>query len=396
MLYKVISALRSRSEGVIGIVFLLCLMAIFYLAWQQVRASRSSGVAAPPKQRANVSEWANSTFGFTVAPNGKSLVFVGNHYNDRHPELANDLWRLDLVTNKVTRLTNSPKAKEAPCFSPDGRWIVYLQSNQYHGDDQINAIYLLTASGGTPRLLTDPKVRLDFDRPAISPDGKQIVVGARLYAGTTRYSTDPYAAKGSHLYLLPTSGKKSLRTATPKLFDSYIHGEFYNANTVVFEREVIKMSFAGSVVIVVESLDLITDKITPLPSLPGNTFLMHATMPNGRILLGNMRMDPTPHHTYALDSLRDSTPRPLPHLPEETAQFKGVPRVGAQETSSSLASSGGNDADVMLYFSRWGSSTGLTGLWRVPLSGGTPEQVADASLMDDPLNWKPPTIAATP
>ena len=82
-----------------------------------------------------------------------------------------DLYLLDLTTNKVTRLTNTPDYENYPAFSPDGQTIVYQSAKAL---DQPRHLFLRSLDGKSVRQLTNTPATSD-DNPRFSPDGEKIV-----------------------------------------------------------------------------------------------------------------------------------------------------------------------------------------------------------------------------
>jgi len=106
------------------------------------------------------------------SPDGKSLAFAGERAG--HP----GLWRLDIATGRVDRLTTAPAADEQPAWSPDGRTIAFVrQSAELRGDDVVGGawLHLLDVASGRVRLLAfRTKGSYDIRDPAWSADGRTI------------------------------------------------------------------------------------------------------------------------------------------------------------------------------------------------------------------------------
>src|SRR5579863_1202325 len=81
---------------------------------------------------------------------------------------GDDLWKVSRDGGDAIRLTAGPGIKRGPHFSPDGQWIAF--TGEYDG--KLN-VYIMAASGGTPRRLT-----FDSGPDVVSgwtPDGKNIL-----------------------------------------------------------------------------------------------------------------------------------------------------------------------------------------------------------------------------
>ncbi|MBM4116405.1 amidohydrolase family protein [bacterium] len=98
--------------------------------------------------------------GVEVAPDGKSVVF----------ETLGRLWIRPLPAGQARRLTRQESHMEAfPAFSRDGKWIVYASFD----DQALGAIRVVPAAGGEGKVLT-PEPGHYFE-PCFSPDGKTVV-----------------------------------------------------------------------------------------------------------------------------------------------------------------------------------------------------------------------------
>ncbi len=102
---------------------------------------------------------------FDVSPDEKTIVFSG----------AGDgglgLYLLDLTTNRVTRLIDTPAYENYPAFSPDGKSVVYQSAKDLSAPRHL---FLRSLDGQHVRQLTDTPGTSD-NYPCFSPDGKQIV-----------------------------------------------------------------------------------------------------------------------------------------------------------------------------------------------------------------------------
>lgn len=98
--------------------------------------------------------------GVEVSPDGRSVVF----------ETLGRLWIRPLPAGKARRLTAQEDHREAfPAFSRDGKWIVYASFD----DEALGAVRVAAAAGGEGKVLT-PEPGHYFE-PCFSPDGKTVV-----------------------------------------------------------------------------------------------------------------------------------------------------------------------------------------------------------------------------
>ncbi len=93
--------------------------------------------------------------GFAWSPDGKSIAFAHQptpHINDWP---LSDISLVDVATGKTRSLASTKAAESDPFFSPDGKHIAYDQSNDPPTWRRRSRIALVTAAGGTSRLLAE-------------------------------------------------------------------------------------------------------------------------------------------------------------------------------------------------------------------------------------------------
>ena len=111
------------------------------------------------------------------SPDGKKIAFVSNHSEDADKNENDDIFIMDAVQGAVPyQLTTWKGADHDPQWSPDGKYIAYLQSSSdenftMYGED---VLAVIPASGGKPNLIS-----ASVDRPLYSPrwnkDGTKII-----------------------------------------------------------------------------------------------------------------------------------------------------------------------------------------------------------------------------
>ncbi|HMS40601.1 MAG TPA: DPP IV N-terminal domain-containing protein, partial [Pyrinomonadaceae bacterium] len=111
--------------------------------------------------------------GFDWSPDGKTIVFNHTKTSIANDWTTSDVSLIDVASGKITVLANTTAAENSPKYSPDGKWIALLVSDNPPRWAQDNKINVVAATGGTPKALTT-----SFDgQPNIvdwSADGKMI------------------------------------------------------------------------------------------------------------------------------------------------------------------------------------------------------------------------------
>lgn len=111
------------------------------------------------------------------SPDGKKIAFVSNHSEDPDKNENDDIFIMDAVRGAIPyQLTTWKGADKHPQWSPDGKYIAYLQSSSdenftMYGED---VLAVIPANGGTSNLIS-----ASFDKqlytPRWSKDGKNII-----------------------------------------------------------------------------------------------------------------------------------------------------------------------------------------------------------------------------
>ncbi len=110
------------------------------------------------------------------APDGTAIVFVSNRSENPDANFNADLFIVDALAGATPRaLTTWPGGDSSPAFSPDGKFVVYLQGGEPKDIwYATNAVAVVPASGGTPRLLA-PALDRNVSSPRFSADGAHVL-----------------------------------------------------------------------------------------------------------------------------------------------------------------------------------------------------------------------------
>lgn len=112
--------------------------------------------------------------GLNISPDGKKIV-ISTGTMGHEPDESN-LFTIPLDGGIPIRLSNDkPIDGYYPCWSPDGRWIAYIEHTQAKADNEsFHAIYIIPSEGGKIRQITFAADSVGRGGIAFSPDGKNI------------------------------------------------------------------------------------------------------------------------------------------------------------------------------------------------------------------------------
>jgi Tol biopolymer transport system component len=112
----------------------------------------------------------------SFAPDGKSIVFAGERSGHA------GLWRLDLASHEVERLTVAPQSDGQPAWSPDGRTIAFVrQMAERRGERVVGGAWLHlyeVTSRAVRRIPLGADGAASIRDPAWSADGRSLYVVA--------------------------------------------------------------------------------------------------------------------------------------------------------------------------------------------------------------------------
>jgi dipeptidyl aminopeptidase/acylaminoacyl peptidase len=136
------------------------------------------------------------------------------------PKERNHIWVIDVNTGKGKQLTDHAVYDEVdPCWSPDGKSIVFLSNRSADPDNMPHEVdlYVMPAGGGEFRKIDTPRGSKSL--PGFSPDGKWIA-----YYGA---EDKDMMYKNTSLWIVPADGSKAPTNLT-EAFDYHVSASTIN------------------------------------------------------------------------------------------------------------------------------------------------------------------------
>jgi TolB protein len=100
------------------------------------------------------------------SPDGNQIVFTQRVTDPNTGDRRTGLWIVDLNTGQLIPLVNSDSTSYSPAWSPDGKWIAFIQR-----DGKNNDLWVVPAAGGQATKLTDGR---SLASPSWAPDNSAI------------------------------------------------------------------------------------------------------------------------------------------------------------------------------------------------------------------------------
>ena len=135
---------------------------------------------------------------FDWSPDGKWIAFSHTRTSKANDWPSADVSAVEVATAKVTPLASTTAAENSPRFSPDGKWIALLISDNPPRWAQSGSIHVIPSTGGTPKALAASH----DGQPGLggwSADGKRILFSEARGTGTQLYALDVASNKISEV-----------------------------------------------------------------------------------------------------------------------------------------------------------------------------------------------------
>ena len=111
--------------------------------------------------------------GTDLAPDGRTAVVAAQPDNQRNTRWKTELFAVDLGSGAVRQLTHNQAPELGPRFAPDGRSVLFSAVRLDRWENGNGDLWLLDLASGATRKLT-PGHRGRFLGPVFGPDGKAV------------------------------------------------------------------------------------------------------------------------------------------------------------------------------------------------------------------------------
>ena len=142
--------------------------------------------------------WINSA---DLSPDGRSAVIAGRPDNGRNTGWKTELFIVDLSTGNSRQITRNVAPESSPLWSPDGKSILFSAVRLDRWELGNGDLWLLDVESGRTRNLT-PNHTGRFVQPVFSPDGRSLF--AQSGYGSTRFPVQIDISSGRITQLVQT------------------------------------------------------------------------------------------------------------------------------------------------------------------------------------------------
>ena len=144
--------------------------------------------------------WINSA---ALSPDGRSAVVAARPDNGRNTGWKAELYVIDVSTGSSRQLTHNKVPEGSPQWSPDGKCILFSAVSLERWEQGNGDLWRIEVAGGKAQNLT-PNHSGRFAQPVFAPDGKALFVQSGY--GTTRFPIQIDLASGRITQLVQTEG----------------------------------------------------------------------------------------------------------------------------------------------------------------------------------------------
>lgn len=141
------------------------------------------------------------------SPDGSTLAFNSTRSGN------GDVYTINLLTGKLTRITYDDGGDEVSNWSKDGKYLYFGSTSR--DISGMRDVFRVKASGGTPMLVSDNRYVSEF-HPAPSPDGQSIAMVARGIAWNQWWRNGRSHLDESELWLLKEGSDRSYTKLTER------------------------------------------------------------------------------------------------------------------------------------------------------------------------------------
>ncbi|MBV8518010.1 MAG: S9 family peptidase [Acidobacteria bacterium] len=139
-----------------------------------------------------------------LAPDGRRAVVAARPDNGRNTRWKTELFVVDLASGTTRQLTHNAAPESTPRWSPDGTWILFNAVRLDRWELGNGDFWRVDVATGTTQLLTPKRTGRFSGTPFFSPDGKSIFTQSGY--GTARFPVRVDVATGAIAPLLATHG----------------------------------------------------------------------------------------------------------------------------------------------------------------------------------------------
>ncbi|MCA1612923.1 MAG: hypothetical protein LC800_01970 [Acidobacteria bacterium] len=126
---------------------------------------------------------------FDWSPDGRWIAYTHTRTSKANDWTSADVSAVEVATGKATALAATPSAESTPRYSPDGKWLALVISDNPPRWAQSGQISVMPAAGGPPKALA-PSHDGQPGLSGWSADGKRIYFSEARGTGTQLYALD--------------------------------------------------------------------------------------------------------------------------------------------------------------------------------------------------------------